>query len=190
MGRGISAFLAENLEESKANPYLDFQGWRHMVPWCELAVSKSYMATARRVLSKETKLQTGVSHAPVRHANKDPSDCYKKGPSASQPVQSSKTQKGDEHEMDLSSLSVFQNTKNKTCPSLSLASEKWGERKRFLIHCGGETYSLLQWTESDGWLDWQESERKYQYLKNQQFSGMKCFIVHFMHAKGGKLIWK
>lgn len=88
------------------------------------------------------------------------------------------------------SLSLFQNAKNNTCSSLSLSSEKWGERKRFLSHCGGETYSLLQWTESEGRLGWQESARKYQYLKNQQFSGIKCFIVNFVHANGGKLTWK
>ena len=29
---GSLAFQAENLEESKGNPYLDFQGCRHMVP--------------------------------------------------------------------------------------------------------------------------------------------------------------
>lgn len=66
VGRGISAFLAENLEESKGNPYLDFQDCRHMVPWGELAVSKTYMARAGRILSMGTNLQAVMSQAQVR----------------------------------------------------------------------------------------------------------------------------
>lgn len=76
---GGLAFQAENLEKSKRNPYLNCQVCRHMAPWCDFAVSRSYMETVGRVLRKETKLQGVVTHVQVRHDRKDASDCYKKG---------------------------------------------------------------------------------------------------------------
>jgi len=69
------------------------------------------MATVERLLSKGTKLRAVIPHAQVIHVSKDASDCYKKKRSPSQPIQSLKTRKGDEHEMDLSfftSLSEYE----------------------------------------------------------------------------------
>lgn len=75
---------------------------RHKGPWQELAVSKAYIAVAGGVLSKWTKCWTVLSHTEVSHGSKDPSDCYGKERPPSQPIQSFKTWKGDEHEMNVS----------------------------------------------------------------------------------------
>lgn len=100
---------------------------RHKGRWWELAVSMACMAIAGGVLSKWTKCWTVLSHTEVSHGSKDLSDCYGKECPPSQPMQSFKMWNGDEHEMNMKwtchPLSVFQNTKNKPCPSLSLASE-------------------------------------------------------------------